>query len=84
MDILKVIIWVGLIAMAIFGVLLYLDRYTSLKFICTILKWHKDPRWQESNGFDYYGTCPRCGSKIYQDKDGSWGARKEEIEEDTD
>jgi hypothetical protein len=84
MDILQVIVWVGLIGMALFSILLYWDKKSKLKFFCKILKWHQDPKWQESDGFNYYGKCPRCGAKIYQDKDGCWGTRKEEIEEDTD
>ena len=71
--------------MAVFGILFYWDKNSKLKFFCTILRWHKDPKWQDSDGFDHYGVCPRCGAKIYQDKDGYWGTRKEEkIEEDTD
>jgi hypothetical protein len=84
MDILQVFIYVGLIFLAVFGILFYWEKKSKLKFFCTLLKWHKDSLWQDSNGFDHFGTCPRCGAKIYQNDDGSWENRKEEIEDTND
>ena len=82
--ILELIIWIGLSAVISLWLLIYWDKHSNLKFFCKILKWHKEPKWQDSNGFDHFGNCPRCGAKIYQNDDGSWETRKEEIEEDTD
>ena len=88
MDVLNTILaWIiGIcsIFLLIFGILYFWDKHSKLKFFCNILKWHPDPKYQDSNGWDHYGTCPRCGKKIYQNDDGSWETRKEEIEEDND
>ena len=79
-----ILLWISgvlIIFLLIGGIFFYLDKHSESKFFCNILKWHKDPKWQDSNGFDYYGTCPRCGNKVYQDEWGTWDTRKEEFED---
>ena len=39
--------------LVIFGILYFWDKHSKLKFFCNILKWHKDPKYQDSNGWDH-------------------------------
>jgi len=64
------------VAFIIQDVLFSLDNHSNSKFFCNVLKWHKDPKCQESDGVNFFGECPRCHKTIYQDKRGNWNAKK--------
>jgi hypothetical protein len=70
------IIGICLVVMIILGGLYFLDKHSNSKFFCSVLKWHKDPKWQDSDGFCLYGECPRCHKTVYQDKWGNWDTKK--------
>jgi hypothetical protein len=53
-------------------VLFSIDKRTKSKSFCNVLKWHKDPEIQESDGINHFGECPRCHRTVYKDKSGHW------------
>lgn len=67
----NIIVWFGIV----FGMLLLIDKFdkgSKLKFLCTIIGWHKAPLTQLFDGVSRGGKCPRCGKKVLQDGNGDW------------
>jgi len=57
-------------------VLFFIDNHTNSKFFCNVLKWHKEPKCQESDDSKNYAECPRCHKSVCQDKWGNWCTKK--------
>lgn len=52
--------------------LIFIDQFSSNKFFCNTMGWHKSPSEITNDGSSNNGKCPRCGKDVLQDSQGDW------------
>jgi hypothetical protein len=61
-----------IIFLIIMFTLYMIDSFSSNKWFCNVMGWHKAPETKGFDGCSFNGRCPRCGKRVLMDSQGNW------------
>lgn len=53
-------------------ILCIVNLFSSNRWFCRALGWHKEPNKTGFDGVSLNGRCPRCGKHVLLDSQGNW------------
>lgn len=48
------------------------SSFSSSKWFCRVMGWHREPNEHGFDGVSFNGCCPRCGKHVLLDSQGNW------------
>lgn len=49
-----------------------ISSFSSSKWFCRVMGWHREPNALGFDGVSFNGCCPRCGKHVLLDSQGNW------------